>query len=163
MTSNDAYLVRASGAHAQAVLPPNLPVCSLCGGRGERLVEVDGVQRIARCRCQMVPDRLALFNNARIPARHARASFESFDKDLPDTMPGFVAAYKWVNSFKRGTPQRGLVLHGSVGRGKTHLLVSMLRELKTRPNTSLTHPGMFVYRPGALQYQVFWLVTCVFG
>lgn len=129
MNAHDAYLVQASGAYAHAVLPPNLPVCTLCDGRGERLVEIDGVPRIARCRCQKVPDRLTLFNKARIPARHAQASFESFDKDLPDTMPGFVAAYKWVSSFKRGLPQRGLVLHGSVGRGKTHLLVSMLREL----------------------------------
>ena len=133
MNPHDAYLVQASGAYACAVLPPDLPVCPLCGGRGERLVEIDGVKRIARCRCQKIPDRLALFNKARIPARHSQASFESFDKDLPDTMPGFVAAYKWVNSFKRGLPQRGLVLHGSVGRGKTHLLVSSIRLLSDLP------------------------------
>lgn len=129
MSTSDAYLVRANGAFAQAVLPSDQPTCPLCQGRGERLVEFDGIQRMARCRCQKVPDRLALFNHAKIPARHAKASFESFDKDLPDTMPGFVSAYKWVNSFERGKPQRGLVFHGAVGRGKTHLLVAMLREL----------------------------------
>jgi len=84
---------------------------------------------MARCRCQKVPDRIALFNKAKIPARHGKASFESFDKDLPDAMPGFLAAYRWVKAFQPGQPNRGLVLHGAVGRGKTHLLAAMLREL----------------------------------
>ena len=47
MNAHDAYLVQASGAYAHAVLPPNLPVCTLCDGREERLVEIDGVPRIA--------------------------------------------------------------------------------------------------------------------
>jgi DNA replication protein DnaC len=76
-----------------------------------------------------MPDRIALFNQAQIPARHAKASFESFEKDLPDAMPGFLGAYRWVKAFKPGQTNRGLVLHGAVGRGKTHLLAAMLREL----------------------------------
>ena len=123
------YKILAKGAFAHAELPSSLEACELCHGRGERLVDVEGVQRMARCRCQKLPDRIALFNRSRIPARHYKASFESFDKDLPGSMPGFLSAYKWVNAFQAGQPNRGLVLHGSVGRGKTHLLVAMLREL----------------------------------
>jgi DNA replication protein DnaC len=123
------FVVTAQGRFAIAALPSDTPACVLCGGRGERLVEVNGNQCVARCRCQKMPDRIALFNRAQIPARHAKASFESFDKDLPDAMTGFLGAYRWVKSFHPGQGNRGLVLHGAVGRGKTHLLAAMLREL----------------------------------
>jgi DNA replication protein DnaC len=127
--SEAPVVVSSRGRFAMAALPKDTAACELCQGRGERLVELDGVFRVARCRCQKVPDRISLYNKARIPARHAKASFESFDKDLPDAMPGFLAAYRWVKAFQVGQPNRGLVLHGAVGRGKTHLLAAMLREL----------------------------------
>jgi len=123
------FVVSAQGRFATASLPLDTPACELCRGRGERLVEVNGNMCVARCRCQKMPDRIALFNQAQIPARHAKASFESFDKDLPDAMTGFLGAYRWVKGFKIGQANRGLVLHGAVGRGKTHLLAAMLREL----------------------------------
>lgn len=123
------YEVKARGHFATACVRADQATCELCGGRGERLVEVNGVACIARCRCQMLPDRIRIFNNAQIPARFAGASFESFDKDLPDAMPGFLAAYRWAKAFRPGQPNRSLMLHGAVGRGKTHLLTAVLREL----------------------------------
>ena len=78
----------------------------------------------------MLPDRVELFNRAGIPARHANSSFVSFE---PDQNPGVQMGYRlcqgWVGDYQPGQENRGLILYGGVGRGKTHLLVSMLRVL----------------------------------
>jgi DNA replication protein DnaC len=122
-------VVRPKGTVAVATLCTCIPDCERCRGTGKVLVTSDGAERIARCKCRMLPDRIAMFNKAGIPARHAHASFESFNKDLGGTMPGFLSTYKWSHGYRPGEPVRGLVLHGEVGRGKTHLLVAMVRQL----------------------------------
>lgn len=108
--------------------PPELSApCGFCGGSGQGVITRDNVVRYARCRCQRLPDRLALFNDARIPARYQHATFESFRSELPEARVGFIAARSWLDKFERGG--KGLVLHGPPGRGKTHLLCAILREL----------------------------------
>ncbi len=126
----EGYVTGREGAWARALACPCVPTCSLCEGTGRRLVEEDGAQRLGRCRCQQLPDRMLLFDQARFPGRHHNSSFRAFNKDLPGAMVGFAAAYGWVEKW---TPDAsGLVLFGGVGRGKTHLLVAALRELVFR-------------------------------
>ena len=43
-----------------------------------------------------------------------------------------VGVSTWLQNYRPGEENRGLVLHGKVGRGKTHLMVAMLRELVFR-------------------------------
>ncbi|MCB9764811.1 MAG: ATP-binding protein [Alphaproteobacteria bacterium] len=124
----DDYTIQAEGLVAQATLAAR-PPCALCHGTGLRVVVVDGVERAGRCRCQMLPDRVELFNRAGLPARHAGSSFTTFQRRLAGVMPGFQGAYAWVDGYTRGQLNKGLVLYGEVGRGKTHLLVSVVREL----------------------------------
>lgn len=100
--------------------------CPLCSDRGWREVVVDGVPRTGRCRCQKVPDRLALFTDLGIPARHADASFDTFD---PARCNALFPVFSWVRGFRPGGGTRGLVLWGDVGRGKTHLAVAAARKL----------------------------------
>jgi DNA replication protein DnaC len=108
--------------------------CELCEGRGRRLVldVADGEQRMARCRCQVVPDRIHLFDGIGLPAIYKGASFMTFDPTRPGARPGWVAATTWVEQYRPGDHNRGLVLHGDVGRGKTHLLAAILREMAFR-------------------------------
>jgi DNA replication protein DnaC len=77
------------------------------------------------------------FNHAAIPARHADSTLVSFDKDLEGVTESFIRAFSWTESFDPGRENRGLVLHGQVGRGKTHLMVAMIRELTLRKGTAV--------------------------
>jgi DNA replication protein DnaC len=104
-------------------------VCPRCAGTGRVSLLEDGHPVVARCRCQILPDRAALFNRAQIPARHANSTFLSFKKDVEGVTLGFAKTFGWLESFKPDSENRGLVLWGKVGRGKTHLLTALLREL----------------------------------
>lgn len=123
------YHIRAVGEFAQASRCDCIPSCPRCGDTGRVLVEKDGQTRVGRCRCQMLPDRIRLFNAAQIPARHASSNFMHFDTAAEGTMPGFFAAMSWVQDFKRGQENQGMIFWGPVGRGKTHLLIATLQEL----------------------------------
>lgn len=131
MAWDEGFEVVAGPFHAEARLLPQ-PPCPWCGGFGRREVEIDGVLRVAKCRCQRLPDRVALYNAARIPARYAACTFESFRADLPGTAPGAKAVRLWIDRWRGVAEQRGLVLYGAPGRGKTHLLAAALRELVFR-------------------------------
>jgi DNA replication protein DnaC len=124
------YLVKPVGSLARAELCTCLPPCELCGGSGHRRIDVGGRVRVGRCRCRILPDRVDIFNRAGIPARHAASSFGSFQ---PDRNPGVRMSYRmchdWTRDYHPGEENRGLILYGDVGRGKTHLLVAMLRVL----------------------------------
>ncbi len=124
------YVVKPVRARAVAEACACVPVCTHCGGTGHRQVKVGERVRVGRCGCQKLPDRVELFNRANIPARHANSTFASF---MPDKNPGVQMGYRlcqgWVGDYQPGQENRGLILYGGVGRGKTHLLVAMLRVL----------------------------------
>ncbi len=124
------YRVGPRGGRALATLCDCLPECERCGGTGERYVQQGRGMRVGRCICQMLPDRVQLFNRSGIPARHASSSFRSFQ---PNKNPGSRTAYQfcaaWADSYRPKEENPGLVLMGEVGRGKTHLLVAMLHML----------------------------------
>lgn len=104
--------------------------CPFCGGSGQGTVTREGVVRYARCRCQRLPDRVALYNDVGIPGRYLNATFESFRGDLPGAQVGLRASKAWAEKYERGG--KGLLLSGGPGRGKTHLLCAILRELVFR-------------------------------
>jgi DNA replication protein DnaC len=134
--SLDAYRLVTQGesAHAEAL---ERPQCPQCGGTGHARAEIDGVISMGRCRCQMLPDRIRMFNQAGIPARYIHATFVSFaqtpDGQLKDLAPSAIRALgncsQFLDTYQPGATNRGLILHGDVGRGKTHLMIAMIREL----------------------------------
>ena len=132
----DAYRLVAMGENAIAKALPR-PACPQCGGTGYARTETDGVVTMGRCRCQMLHDRILLFNQAGIPARYIDATFVSFaqtpDGQLKELEPSAIRALgmcsQFVDSYLQGALNKGLVLYGDVGRGKTHLMVAIIREL----------------------------------
>lgn len=48
-----------------------------------------------------------------------------------------IGVSRWLEEYRPREENRGLVLHGKVGRGKTHLMVAMLRELVFRHGISV--------------------------
>jgi len=134
--SEEAYTIGTRGETAWVELDER-PPCPLCAGSGRARLETDGVITMGRCRCQRLPDRIKIFNNADLPARFSAANFVSFAQNpsgtLKDLDPSGIRALgecsQWVENFDQSKVNRGLVLHGPVGRGKTHLMVAILRDL----------------------------------
>jgi DNA replication protein DnaC len=130
----NGVLTFARGEWAFAELCGCVPFCGRCGGMGLVQAIVDGEFRSGRCGCQRLPDRILRFNAARIPGRYAHATSASFHAGAAqwgpqDKFKTFMRVQTWLGGYKPGAKGRGLVIHGAVGRGKTHLLVGLLRDL----------------------------------
>lgn len=131
----DGLRLERRGELAHALVCSCVPHCPRCRGSGRVVVDDEGSVRVGRCACQKLPDRLALFNRSGIPNRYARATLSSFAEgigrfgDMQSKMPALQATSKWLQDFEPRTENVGLFLYGDVGRGKTHLLVGLVRAL----------------------------------
>ncbi|TNE86860.1 MAG: cell division protein ZapE [Deltaproteobacteria bacterium] len=104
--------------------------CPLCRGTG--FVADPGADRFApRRRCQhlALSEAIARFDRAGLPARFAKAAATPFRHRDDAQLVALGAAMDVLKDFERGEDNRGLVLYGPVGRGKTHLLAYLLRRL----------------------------------
>jgi DNA replication protein DnaC len=120
--------------HAQAKVCACVAACPRCEGLGRVTATVEGVVTLGRCRCQQRVDRCAIFNRAHIPGRYAKTTLVSFASGANrisdmEKSRALAEVFTWMNGFDPKGESRGLILHGPVGRGKTHLLVGVLRTL----------------------------------
>lgn len=123
-----AHIVR-QGAVAVAQRCSCVQRCPLCNEHGW-VDDTDNPRARRRCRCRRLAHRMELFDRAHIPGRHAGSTRRSFrDDGQPTLTAAMMAVSGWLKRFEPGQENRGLVLHGEVGRGKTHLMVAILREL----------------------------------
>ena len=101
--------------------------CPLCFGTGMEVVPGKGA-RI--CACRHIKKQSGQFESVRLPKRYDGVSFDTY-KPI-DRSQAF--AEKWAENFASEYPavEHGLLLMGSVGVGKTHLAVSILRKLTER-------------------------------
>jgi len=106
--------------------------CPSCRGTGLVAVGKDFRAPQRRCVCQVVRARWRAFDAVGVPARHAGSTLLSFvDNNTHQTsMKTAVSAY--LREFDPTAENRGLVLFGDVGTGKTHLIVALLRDLVLR-------------------------------
>ena len=97
------------------------PDCLICENRGILIVEDDLGRRWSEpCVCQVERPRVRTIEQARIPARYERCTLESYE---------YRTAQEFVRSYPLETCGAGLLLTGSIGVGKTHLAVGVLRSL----------------------------------
>jgi DNA replication protein DnaC len=122
-----AYIVTRHGERAVAQLCPCVGTCPKCTGTG--WTTDTETKRLVRCRCQRFLGRIASFNEAMIPARHADSTLANFEPSQASHLPLRQALLDRVRQWEAGKANRGFVLWGEVGRGKTHLMVGVLREL----------------------------------
>jgi DNA replication protein DnaC len=101
-------------------------VCPLCQGTGWKPASD---QRVARCDCRIQARTQSLLTAARIPKRYEHCELSNFEFDGPHRgLAGpRMGACKFVEEYPLDTT--GLLLIGSIGVGKTHLAVGIIKEL----------------------------------
>src|ERR1700733_14732752 len=125
--------------------------CTLCRGTGGKMVaRADGAPGsvAVACDCGMEERAVRVMERARIPKRYEHCDFESYVTDLAD---GKIWTAQHSQSLKQakmltqgfvrdypGSAEKGLLLMGPSGVGKTHLGVAALKELIRRG-----HAGLF--------------------
>ncbi|HVO58648.1 MAG TPA: ATP-binding protein [Dongiaceae bacterium] len=124
--------------------------CSHCQGTGWKLIARDdgAGKHAAPCDCGSGERALRTVERARIPKRYEHCDFESYVTDLAD---GKVWTAQHSQSLKQaklvtqgfvrdypGASEKGLLLMGPSGVGKTHLAVAALKDLLRRG-----HQGVF--------------------
>lgn len=104
--------------------------CPSCDGTGWKPVVVDGVRRVTRCECWRAGLVGELFAAARIPPRYRRCDLDNFRTDTHSLVEALRAARAFVEAFP--VVDKGLLLLGKPGVGKTHLATACLKEVIRR-------------------------------
>jgi DNA replication protein DnaC len=112
----------------------------LCGGSGWKTVsaglgaplEMIKDRRVTRCDCQLEARKQTLLSAARIPKRYEHCELANYDTDFPGASPSLAEAHFMASSFaEKYDPHgdRGLLIIGKIGTGKTHLGVGIIKKL----------------------------------
>lgn len=98
--------------------------CQLCYGTGLEIVAGKGARQ---CECRKQKSHSTQIEKAKIPRRYENCHFQSYRAMNPTQERAFK--YAWKLALDYPAVERGLLLMGSVGVGKTHLAVSILKGL----------------------------------
>lgn len=93
-------------------------------------------ERIESARAEAAFDSFMRYSG--IPRLYADSSFDDYEV-IPSNKEAYNACREYVNSWKDGKRQDGMAIFGSVGVGKTHLAISVLKEIFEKYDT----PGKY--------------------
>ncbi len=107
-------------------------VCPKCYGSGMEVVKGKGARP---CECRRQKSHTNLLDRVRIPRRYTECHFHSYRAFNPSQ----ERAFKYASRLAMEYPaiDRGLLFMGTVGVGKTHLAVSILKGLTERGFTCI--------------------------
>ena len=108
--------------------------CAICGGAGLQAFEdANGTRYMKDCACRLQRRAERLLAGTRIPSRYEHCTLENFESTFSGATRSVAAAHlaaqNFVDKYPVDTGGLGLLLTGSIGVGKTHLAVSILRKL----------------------------------
>ena len=109
-------------------------VCPICDGVGlVRVVNAHGLWVSRACECQETQREERRLVAARIPERYRHYTLDGFETAFrgADSSLGraHLTSRKFVEAYPVDTVGKGLLFTGSIGVGKTHLAVGVLRRL----------------------------------
>ena len=108
--------------------------CELCEDTGWKAATTDGVRRVVRCDCWYEKGAASRITRANIPKRYQHCTFGNFRAYNESLKRGLSLARRVVDEFPF---DRGLLLIGLPGVGKTHLAVATLRAWIEKGGTGL--------------------------
>jgi DNA replication protein DnaC len=110
-----------------------MSTCPICAGIGlVEHVNEKGVSLSRPCECQQTERELNRLGHARIPERYRECTLDDYeiyheaDRSLGRALQ---TARKFVEAYPVDTAGKGMLFTGSIGVGKTHLAVGVLRRL----------------------------------
>jgi DNA replication protein DnaC len=138
-----SQVIKAQVVKTQVVKAP-AEVCSLCEGTGWKMVAGSenvragakpssrNDRRVTRCDCQLRARAESQLAAARIPRRYEHCELTNYDTDFPGAHPSLEEGHFLASGFaKKCDPRgdKGLLIIGKIGTGKTHLAVGIMKEL----------------------------------
>src|ERR1035437_643084 len=111
-----------------------MSVCPICSGIGlVRVVNAEGLWVSRACECQQMEREQRRLAAAHIPQRYRHYTLDGYETAFrgADSSLGraHLTARKFVEAYPVDTAGKGLLFAGSIGVGKTHLAVGVLRRL----------------------------------
>ncbi|MEO7673826.1 MAG: ATP-binding protein [Pyrinomonadaceae bacterium] len=106
---------------------PDSDICTRCFGAGLEVVPGEGARP---CECRRRENQSGLLDRARLPKRYASCHFHNFKPSNASQEHAYAYASRLTMEYP--AIERGLLLMGTVGVGKTHLAVSILKSLTER-------------------------------
>ena len=108
--------------------------CPICGGVGlVRVISESGLWVSRACECQVLEREERRLAATHIPERYRHYTLDGFDPAFRGADPSLgrahLTARKFVEAYPVDTAGKGLLFTGSIGVGKTHLAVGVLRRL----------------------------------
>ncbi len=107
-------------------------ICPICGGTGWRTVVRGKEREAARCECRVKGRAQRLLEAAHIPPRYEHCDFSTFQFDPGDKVRRASSRRRtFAGRFVEDYPveKNGILFVGTVGVGKTHLAVGILKAL----------------------------------
>jgi DNA replication protein DnaC len=111
-----------------------MSVCEICNGIGlVRVVSEGGLWVSRACECQEADREERRLASARIPERYRQYTLDGYETAFrgadQSLSRAHLTARKFVDAYPVDTAGKGLLFTGSIGVGKTHLAVGVLRRL----------------------------------
>src|SRR5271169_6618616 len=106
--------------------------CPACSGTGWRNIARGKEREVVRCECRTKSRSERLMAAAKIPPRYEHCELNTFKYDQDDKEQTSIAEAKFLSGRfveEYPTDKTGLLFVGSVGVGKTHLAVGILKAL----------------------------------
>ena len=129
---NSLHDVSASKASDDEATSPENAVCQFCFGTGTRLEPDEegtkgGIKGAAVCDCRRSNSGTRFLDAARIPPRFRECSFHNYYAKNDSQYFAHSFASRLVDEYP--AVETGLLFMGTVGVGKTHLAIAVLKEL----------------------------------
>ncbi|MEK9627806.1 MAG: ATP-binding protein [Nitrospinota bacterium] len=107
--------------------------CKLCDGNRRIFEEtLEGLSKIRECECNALFKRMELFNQAGVPGKFDHEDFSTYDVKPPrhrSLKNALLTSQKFIENHIQRKYHEGLIFMGEPGLGKTHLVISIIKEL----------------------------------